>query len=225
MRVVLSTLFLACLALVGAAPAMAEPGTKPERISRASALADGYGAVVISIRSEMYLDEPLHVYFLREGGDAANDADVIRFERKQGFFAFGNDTTKYKIRTFQLRPSTYRLLAHGIDCPTISSEEERCAVDVQVPGVRQELSRPSRGYGEVAPTFEVQAGAVTYAGDFALTARNSIEWSQIPYDKLGEARRRFGIMPRAEDPIVPGEFRLRYGLTPRSFEDDRRRRF
>ncbi len=224
-RIVIYACLLSSLSLPAFNAAMADPGTAPERVGRASELDEGYGAIVISLRSEMYLDEPLQVFFLREGGDRTNDEDVIRFERRQSFFAFGNDTTNYKVRTFQLRPGTYRLIAHGMDCPTIPDEEERCRTDVQVLGIKQEFSRPSRGYGEIAPRFEVRAGAVTYAGDFALTARNTVEWSQIPAEHLGRAEGRFGAMPRAEDPIVPGEFRLRYGLTPRSFNDDRRRQF
>jgi len=205
--------------------ALADPGTSAERVSRASSVDNGYGAVTISIRSELYLDDPLYVYFLREGGSIANDADVIRFERRQGFFAFGNDTVSFQIRTFQMRPGTYRLVAHGMNCPKIPAEDERCLVDV--PGIAgaQELSRPSRGYSEIAPTFEVIAGSMTYAGDFALTARNTVEWSQIPYEELNRTRRSFGRLPAAPQPVVPGEFRLKYGLNARTYEDDRNRRY
>ena len=220
MRVLLSALLL-----IFAVPALAQPGTEAERVSRASSLDNGYGAVIISIRSELYLDDPLQVYFLREGGSIENDADVIRFERSQGFFAFGNDTVEYKIRAYQLLPGTYRMVAHGMNCPTIPKEDERCLIDVQGLGGGAQLSRPSRGYSEIAPEFEVQAGALTYAGDYALTARNTVEWSEIPYDELKRERSRFGSLARAPEPIIPGEYRLRYGLNPRSFEDDRNRRY
>ncbi len=225
MRTVLSAFFLAIIALPGWSVAFAEPGTEAERVSRGSAVEGGHGAVVISIRSELYLDDPLQVYFLREGGSITNDADVVRFERRQGFFAFGNDTVEYKVRTFQLRPGTYRLVAHGMNCPKIPAEDERCLIDVSGLGGGEQLSRPSRGYGEIAPKFDVEAGAITYVGDFALTARNTLEWSELPYSELDRIRSRFARLPRAQDPIIPGEYRLQFGLNPRSFEDDRNRRY
>jgi len=59
------------------------------------AIESGFGAVIISIRSELYLEEPLEVYFLRENGDVTTPVDVIGFYRKQSFFAFSNSTVKY----------------------------------------------------------------------------------------------------------------------------------
>ncbi len=225
MRQILFAIILVCLALPGWASVAADPGTPVERVSRASAVDNGYGAVAISIRSEIYLDDPLQVYFLREGGSVTNDADVVRFERAQGFFSFSNDTTTYKVITYQLRPGTYRLVAHGMNCGKIPSEDERCLVDVHGLTGTVELSRPSKGYSDIAPTFEVVAGAMTYAGDFALTARNTVEWSEIPHEQLDRTRGRFGRLPAGPDPIVPGEYRLKYGLNPRSYGDDQNRRY
>ncbi|WP_299192431.1 hypothetical protein [uncultured Erythrobacter sp.] len=204
---------------------MADPGTRAERVSRASAVDEGYGAVVISIRSELYLEDTLGVFFLREGGSIANDADVVRFERKQGFLSFGNDTLGFKVRAFQLRPGTYRLVAHGVSCAKVPAEDERCLVDFRGIGGTQEISRPSRGYHEIAPTFEVRAGSVTYAGDYILTARNQIEWAELPREEIERTRNRFARMPSAPEPVIPGEYRLRYGLNARSLEDDWNRRY
>lgn len=221
--------FLALLLSALASPAWdavhAEPGSAVERVSRASALDGGYGAVVISIRSEIYLDDPLQVYFLREGGSIANDNDVVRFERRQGFFAFGNDTVEYKVAAYALPLGTYRLVAHGMNCPKIPEEDERCLIDVHGLGGSAELSRPSRGYGDNAPSFDVREGSVTYAGDFALTARNAVEWSPIPEPELMRIRRDFARLPEAPAPLVADEFNLKYGLTPRHYEDDRNRRY
>lgn len=226
MRSLLLVVLVICAAFPAWNGARAEgPGVEAERVTRASSLDAGHGVVVISIRSELYLEEPLDVFFLREGGVITNDSDVVKFGRKQGFFAFGNDTTGYQVRTFQLREGTYRLVAHGIDCPKVPEKNERCLVDRQGLTGQVAVSRPSRGYGEGAPTFEVRAGAITYAGDFALTARNTIEWSQIPLSELGQIRRRFGGLAQAPEPVVPGEFRLKYGLTPRGFDDDYGRRY
>lgn len=219
--------FIAALLLViFAAPALhAEPGTEAERVSRASSLDEGFGAVVISIRSALYLEDRLDVFFLREGGSIENDTDVIRFGRKQGVLSLGNDTTRYKVRAFQLPPGSYRLVAHGVSCPKVPTVEERCLVDASFITGKEEISRPSRGYTELAPIFEVRAGEVTIAGDFALTAQNTIEWSVIPADKLGQVARRFARLPRAPDPVIPSEFELKYVLTPRSLNDDWNRRY
>jgi len=225
MRIGFIALLLVCLTLPSWSEALADPGTRAERVSRASSVDEGYGAVVISIRSELYLEDTLGVFFLREGGSITNDDDVIRFERRQGFLSFGNDTLGFKVRAFQLRAGTYRLVAHGVSCPKIPAEEERCLVDFNGLGGAQEISRPSRGYHQIAPTFEVNAGSVTYAGDFILTARNTIEWAELPVEEVERTRRRFSRMPNAPEPIIPGEFRLKYGLNARSLDDDWNRRY
>ena len=225
MRALVATFLALLLALPAWQAASAQPGSEAERVSSASQLDAGYGAVVISLRSELYLDEPLQLFFLREGGDIANDADVIRFERRQGFFALGNDTTEYKVRSYALPPGTYRMVAHGMNCPKVPAENERCLVDTMGMWGTVELSRPSRGYPEDAPRFEVRAGQVTYAGDFALTARNTIEWSAIPPRELRRADRRFARLQRAPEPDVPEDYHLKYGLNARSYSDDSSRRY
>lgn len=225
MRTILPALMLACTTGLAPVAALADPGVPAERVSRAGSVDDGLGAVIISIRSELYLDDPLQVYFLREGGSITNDADVVRFERRQGFFAFGNDTVEYQIRAYQLAPGTYRLVAHGMNCPKVPAEDERCLIDVQGIAGAEVLSRPSRGYGADAPRFEVRAGSLTNAGDFALTARNTIEWSPIPADALDRTRRGFARLPMVAEPAVPDDFKLKYGLNPRTYEDDRYRRY
>ena len=100
MRRFLAAVLLVCFALPGWSVAMAEPGIAAERVSRASAIDDGMGAVVISIRSEFYLVDPLNVYFLREGGSVENDNDVVRFNRRQGCFAFSNVAVDYQVRAY-----------------------------------------------------------------------------------------------------------------------------
>ncbi len=225
MRSIILALFAVLLAGFAQAPAFADPGTEAVRVSRASQVDEGHGVVVLSIRSEIYLDEPVQVFFLREGGSTDNDADVIRFDRRQGPLSLGNDTLEFQVRAYQLLPGTYRLVAHGMDCPKVPEENERCLVDV--PGLlgTVEYSRPSRGYPETAPTFEVKAGAATFAGDYILTARNRMEWLEIPRDELRRTRNRFAAMERGPEPVIPAEYLLEYGLTPRSFADDAYRRY
>lgn len=225
MRFGLAAFLVACLATPSWQAVQADPGTPAERVSRASSVDEVYGAVVISVRSELFLEDTLGVFFLREGGSIANDADVVRFERRQGFFALGNDTLGFKVRAVQMRPGTYRLVAHGVSCAKVPAENERCLVDFRGLGGTEEISRPSRGYGENAPRFEVRAGSVTYAGDFILTARNTIEWAEIPADELRRTRARFARMPSAPAPEIPEEFRLIYGLNARSLSDDWNRRY
>ena len=170
MRSVFIAICFVLLAIPGWSAVHADPGTAPERVSRGSSLDEGMGAVVISIRSALYLEDRLDVFFLREGGEISNDADVVRFDRKQGMLALGNDTAGHKVRAYQLTPGTYRLVAHGVSCPKVPAENERCLVDASLLFGKEEISRPSRGYPDIAPSFEVRAGEVTFAGDFALTA-------------------------------------------------------
>ncbi|MEO0590016.1 MAG: hypothetical protein AAFZ11_05590 [Pseudomonadota bacterium] len=219
------TALAAAIALLLPAPAVAQQGAEPERVSRASSLEPGHGAVIVSVRSELFLLSKLNVYFVREGGDIANEADIVRFTRSQPTLSFGNTTTKYKVLSFQLPAGRYRLAGHGAKCTKVPEPDERCLVDVKVAGIGETVSFPSRGYGEGSPVFEVREGALTIAGDFALTARNTLEWSVIPPDKLKKVVKKFAELPQAREPLVAEEFRLKYPLRPRSFEDDRGRRY
>ena len=225
MRSIFTAISFVLLAIPGWGMLAADPGTKVEPVSRSASLGEGMGAVIISIRSALYLEDRLDVFFLREGGVISNDADVVRFDRKQGMLSLGNDTAGHKVKTYQLPPGTYRLVAHGVSCPKVPAENERCLVDASLLLGTEEISRPSRGYPNIAPSFEVRAGAVTYAGDFALTARNTIEWSQIPDDELKRVRRRFDDLPRAPAPNIPEQFELKYPVTARSLSDDWNRRY
>ena len=212
-------------AFVLSKPAMAQQGEEPDRVTRASSLEPGYGAVIVSVRSELYLLSKLNVYFVREGGDIGKDADIVRFTRSQPTLSFGNTTTKYKVLSLQLPPGRYRLAGHGAKCTKVPEPDERCLVDVKVAGIGETVSFPSRGYGEGSPVIEVRESALTIAGDFALTARNTVEWSVIPPDKLNKVAKKFADLPRAPEPVVSEEYRLKYPLRPRSFEDDRGRRY
>jgi hypothetical protein len=214
-----------CLAPAPAFAADDKPGREPERISRASDLEPGHGAVIVSVRSELFLLAELDLFFVREGGDIANEADVIRFSRAQSALSLGNSTTKHKPRAYQVPAGRYRLAGHGVKCPKVPDPQERCLADVSFLGIGETVSFPSRGYGEDAPVFEVRAGELTVAGDFALRALNTIEWSEIPQDRLAREARRFSRLPRAPAPEVSEDFRLKYPLRPRSQGDDSGRRY
>lgn len=215
----------ACAVAVLSGCTISTPGIEAETISRAGAIDQGMGAVVLSVRSAIFLDEPLDVYFLREGGDITNEDDIVVFERKQGGFSLKNDTVRYQPQAFALAPGTYRLVAHGMECDAVPLPTERCRVERRIMGRLRLLSRPSRGYGPIAPTFEVRAGQVTYAGDFALTGRNKIEWSPIPDDELGEISADFANVQIGPEPVVPVSFELKYPLVARNYTSDMGRQY
>lgn len=220
-----------CAAIVFAALALSAPaqagatGREPARLSRPAALDPGHGAVIVSVRSELYLLARLDVWFVREGGDVTNEADLIRFSRAEGALSLGNSTTRYKPLAFQLPAGRWRLAGHGVKCPKVPEPDERCLVDVNFAGIGETVSFPSRGYGEDAPVFEVLDGALSVIGDFALTARNTIEWSPIPAGEVDRLAKRFSSLPRGPAPEVGKEFSLKYPLRPRSLSDDRGRRY
>ncbi len=220
-------LTLASLVGVGAGAVRAQdaPGSEPERISRASDLDPGSGAVIISVRSELYLLSELSLYFLREGGEIGTRDDVVRLSRAQSQFSPRNSTAKYQPFAVQLPAGRYRLVGHGARCLKVPLPDERCVVDVKFAGIGETVSFPSRGYGPDAPVIEVQEGTLTHAGDFALTAQNNVEWSPIPSDKLRKVEHRLQDLPRGPEPVVADNFKLKYPLRARSFSDDRGRRY
>lgn len=187
---------------------LADPGTAPDKVSQSSSVEQGHGVVAVSVRSAIWLSEPLHVYFLREGGNIDNDADVIRFTRKQGFWAIGNDTTDFLVKTFELPPGRYRLVAHGVKCPSVPEPSQTCRVRVEFAGSSSRISFPSRGYEGETPVFEVRAGAITYAGDYALDARNRIVWSRIPEDQLDKVQKRFAKLSTGPEPEIPLDWHM-----------------
>ncbi len=232
----MNTLRLACFCLlfslaslvgVGAGAVLAQdaPGFEPDRISRASDLDPGSGAVIISVRSELYLLSELSLYFLREGGEIETRADVVRFSRAQSQLLISNSTAKYQPFAVQLPAGRYRLVGHGARCLKVPLPDERCVVDVKFAGIGELVSFPSRGYGPDAPVIEVREGALTDAGDFALTAQNTVEWSPIPADKLRKVERKLQGLPQGPEPVVAEQFKLKYPLRARSFSDDRGRRY
>ena len=211
--------------LAACAPTVADRELRPDSISRAGELTADQGAVVISVRSEMFLDVPLELYFLREGGDLANPADLFVVERRPGSLSLKANTLTHDVEAYRLQPGTYRLVAHGMNCPSVPVVSEDCVAKRRNMGISREYYRPNRNYEADAPSFEVRAGAVTYAGDFVLTARNTVEWSPIPDEELEAVRGRFAQAATGPEPTVPTEYRLRYQTEPRSFEEDAGRRY
>lgn len=180
------------------------------------------------MRSALYLAAPLSLFFVAidEDGERKDDAEIVRFERREGRLSFGgNSTTRYKPAAFQLPAGRYRLAGHGAKCEKVPAPDERCLAEIRFAGIEETVSFPSRGYGEDAPYFVIEAGSMTNAGDFGLTAQNSIEWSPIPPEHLERPMRRLSALPAGPRPAIEDDFLLKYPLRPRSLSDDRGRRY
>lgn len=207
----------ALLLAFGAGPLLAEAGFEPREISRLSRLQEAEGVVIISIRSEQYLPADLDVFFLREGGSIANNRDVARFSRGQRMMDVNNDNTNFRPKSFRLVPGRYTLVAHGLNCPAVPSPGEVCTVRIGTNGVG--MPRPTRAYEGEVPSFEVVAGQVTNAGDFALTRQNYIRWSSIPESDLAEIIPIFASLPSGPIAEVPEQFMLTHTLRRESLAE------
>lgn len=152
---------LACLSLAGPANAV-----EPRSITSASKVKHGMGAVRLSIQSQTQHMGTLHVWFLREGGDATNNKDLYKFERKQGVPLMGLNMIDSSPKIFALPAGRYRLLAHGVKCGELPPEGTICSVTEY----GNHYLTPTARYGWDAPAFDVVAGQLTDAGEFILEA-------------------------------------------------------
>lgn len=201
-------------------------GSKPSKVSKIKSLKDGEGVVAISVRSEIFLPDRLEVYFLKEGGSIDNKKDVFRFSRRQSFLAVGNDTTDYAVKTFRLPAGKYRLVGHGVNCPSVPKPGYRCSVTVTVNGIGgSPISRPSKGYSGETPSFVVEPQKLTLAGDFLLANTNTILWSEIPESELSGVGSKFGELQRTQEPSVPESFVLSRPVRGRGMFDNMGRRY
>ena len=147
---------LACAALV-ATPALS---IRPRQIASAARLQTGMGAVRLSIQSQVQLTGgSLFVWFLREGGDPNERADLLRFERGQGVPLLGRNMVDSRPQVFALPAGRYRLIAHSAGCSTLPPPNAICS-----------NGSPTQRYVFDTPTFEVKAGHLTDAGEFILEA-------------------------------------------------------
>ncbi len=202
MRVVFLSMLLASLAQ----PALAV-GTRPKEVSSPKALKPSDGAVIVSVRSEIYLPEALEVYFLREGGSVDKSADVISFVRKHNYLAMSNTSTGFATRALKVVPGRYRLVGHGMNCPSVPPPGMICSVSISMNGMGggRGIPRPSRGYAGVTPVFEVIAGKVTNVGDLILCDDNFVRMTALPATELIKMSAKVG-GDAGPAPIVPDEF-------------------
>ncbi|MFM5949785.1 MAG: hypothetical protein ACKOPM_11240 [Novosphingobium sp.] len=211
---------LALLAAI-AAPAAAGVG-KPKQVSAAKSVKPGQGVVAISIRSEIFLPDKLDVFFAREGEPSNQEPTVMRFSRSQSMLAIGNDTTDYAVKSYALPAGRYRLVAHGVNCPGVPPPGMGCAIRL---GYGPTISRPSRGYAGETPSFIVEAGKLTVAGDFLLANSNEMLWSALPDAKLDPVKDKFAALAIAAPPTIPKEFVLNRPVRPAGMFDNFGRKY
>lgn len=190
---------LALLLLGVSAPALA---IEPKPVGSAAELKAGMGALRISAQSQTQQWGALRIWFLREGGDPQNEADLLEFDRKVGVPIAGVNMIDSKPKIYAIRPGRYRLIGHGVKCKAMPPEGT-VGCSVREFGMKE---TPALRYGEPAPSFEVVAGKLTDAGEFILEASpNSpiTEGNALKTVRKNPRWFRIGVRPIAE-PIPAG---------------------
>lgn len=206
-----------CAVLAGcatSAPRQLTSGAMPEQNN---------GAVLLSVRSQMQLVGPLYLWFVREGGDPSNSKDLIQFSRGQGVPLLGTNMFSSEPKVYSIPAGRYRLLAHIVHCSgTVPEPGTVCVMKINgSPAARY----PTARYSGSTPTFTVEAGKFTDAGEFILEmpAHAAItpdsKWSEIhPYDMSMLVRWKpivgadalkaaYAVMPAVNSPVeVPANY-------------------
>ena len=151
--------------MLAASPALA---AEPRSINSPSQIKAGQGAVRLSVQSQVQQMGTIHVWFLREGGDPKRSADLLKFERKQGVPMLGTNTVDSRPAIYSVPPGRYHLLAYGVACPMLPPPGTwSCQATVNsIPTG----SMPARRYEGEVPSFEVETGKLTEAGELILEA-------------------------------------------------------
>jgi hypothetical protein len=178
-------------------------GSEPRALSKPEELHAGEGAVQLSARSQRLFRERLEIWFLREGGSEANADDLVAFSRVQ---KFGRPSMlASQPRIYALKVGQYRLIAHLVGCVGLPPAGQACVAG------KDEL--PTRRYAGAVPSFTVEAGKITRAGEYILEyPREKIEVD----DSLAQIRWRPFVYP-----LVNGFAGLDSGPapeTPQAFE-------
>ncbi len=152
--------------IVAASPALA---IEPRTISSPRQIKPQHGAVRLSVQSQVQQQGTVHLWFLREGGDPSRSADILKFERKQGVPLLGMNTVDSRPAVYSVAPGRYRLLAYGVACPNLPPPGTyACTATINNIPMG---SMPARRYDGEVPSFEVETGKLTEAGEFILEAR------------------------------------------------------
>ena len=149
---------------------------EPRSIKSARQVKAGQGALRLSVQSQVQQGGTIHLWFLREGGDPAKSADLLKFERKQGVPLMGTNTVDSRPLVYSIAPGRYRLLGYGVACaglPPVGTT----GCSARMNGVSMG-TMPARRYdGEMVPGFEVRDGQLTDAGEFILEADPNVEFA------------------------------------------------
>ena len=217
--------FLGAL-IIAASPALA---VEPRAISSARQIKPQHGAVRLSVQSQVQQQGTIHLWFVREGGDPGRSADILKFERKQGVPLLGMNTVDSRPAVYSVAPGRYRLLAYGVACPMLPPPGTyACSSTINNIPIG---SMPARRYDGDVPSFEVEAGKLTDAGEFILEARPDAPISEeaalkflLRDHRAFEIRVRASALPRpaafgaagtGPEPNVPAEFQSRISCRQR----------
>lgn len=180
-----------------------------QQLSGPARLEASQGALLLSLRSQARFSEKLHIWFLREGGSETEIGDVIEFTRRQ---AFGGPSMLKSIpRFYAVKPGKYILIGHMVGCDGLPPPGQSCVV---AGGKGEQL--PTARYSLPAPSFTIEPGKLTDAGEFVLEypkgatsgqivrdqAQAQIRWRGLPFRVVGA----FSKMPAGPAPTIPAKF-------------------
>ena len=142
---------------------------EPRTIKAARQVKAGQGALRLSVQSQVQQGGTIHLWFLREGGDPAKSADLLKFERKQGVPLMGTNTVDSRPQLYSIAPGRYRLIGYGVACGGLPpAGTTGCSARMNGVSIG---TMPARRYdGETVPSFEIRGGQLTDAGEFILEA-------------------------------------------------------
>jgi hypothetical protein len=190
-----STAIMASLAaaLFATTPARAD---NARQLSSAQRLRPDMGAIRVSIQSQVQLGGPLFVWFVREDGDPARNANLLRFERGQGVPVMGSNMVDSRMQVYAVRPGRYRLVAHSKSCSSLPPPDAICTA-----------GGPTQRYEGETPVFEVRAGQLTEVGELILEAPAGTNiGEETGLRQMAANPYSFRIRVRASEQLLPPAF-------------------
>ncbi|HKR24722.1 MAG TPA: hypothetical protein VJS15_05650 [Allosphingosinicella sp.] len=155
-----SFLLLLLVALAAAAPAGARE-IEPGAVRTARALGAERCVVILSLRSQMQLDGPLHVWFEAADEVARRSADHLRFERNQGVPIMGSNMIDRRAVAYAFPAGRWRLVASTVRCDSVPPPGATCTGGLG--GIY-----PTGRYDGSSILLEVRPGTVLDAGELIL---------------------------------------------------------
>ena len=150
---------------------------EPKKITSASKLKSGEGALRISVRTQIQTTQTLFVYFVEVKEDGTDGPQVLRLERGAGVPIMGTNMIDPKPTVYRVSAGRYRPYAYAIACEQIP-ESENAVCSMEMMGVvRAQL--PAGFYRTSSPIIEVSAGKLTEAGDFILEYNGEVNGAKV----------------------------------------------